>query len=649
MCQLRTPHNYLIALSVFFMWLTTASAQSGGTPLGEPNAEEIRLKKCPTDSSATAMYLLNSQQTSITEGMVGRYTSTTTRRYRIKIFDPKGYKYANVKFPIYTGKYRKISDIKAFVYYSDSSGRIYTERLTRQDIFKDKAAKGVNSYAFAFPNVRPGCVIEYTFTVEDQYSSAVPSWLIQYSIPTARAHCKIEVPYGKQLSHKLVAGDNVKVTDTVVGGGFSARKHVHTYTASNITALKAEPLMGPIRNKLQRIEFSLDMYADNILKNPGWANINDYFHFKSSRFADEELIGADTLIANAKNLKTISARVEYLFGQLKKIMRWDGGYTFFANEIQDAWMERAGNNAELNLILLNLLQKSGVNAAPLLVSTRAHGKIDKNFVKPSQFNGLDVLVHDSTGTFVLDVTAKNLSYEVTPGNVINTEAFLVDSVEGQWVKIVDERALLRQSFIIFSQLDANGVVSGSATVEYFDYAKEAKLTAEEKEDEEETDRPELKDDSPDITIEDFKSDSTQGDLFPLVETFKFKMPLEDNNNLFLLNPCFLAGFRNNPFVSDKRTFDIDFGANQNFMVILNLVLPDNFIIEEMPKNITLIKSDSTIFFRRKSAVQGNTFQCQIRLDYTESYFPKEDYANLLEFFKRMYGFLNEPVVLRRKK
>jgi len=596
------------------------------------------------------MYLLHSQETIIEEGF-GGYWSTTTKRYRIKIFNQQGFKYANVKIPIRVNKYRKLSDIKGFVYYTDSLGRTITQKITRQEIFKDKAAKGLTSIAFAFPNVKEGCVIEFTYTYEDKHSITVPTWLIQHPIPTATGYCRVEVPVGNLLDQKIVSDEALKRNDTIITPGYGSKRMVRSFVASNIAAFKPEPLMGPVRNALQRIEFSLGLYPGLIgfFSEARWATYTEFLYKQANKFKEEKLSGTDTLIANAKKLPTITARVGYLFEALKKNLKWDEVQTYFASDIRTAWKEKSGTSAEMNLILMNLLHRAGIPSSPLLVSTRNHGKIDKEFVNFGQFNGLDLLVSDSGQYFVLDLTQKNLSYKITPYNVVNTEAMLLDASIGKWVSIIDSRSLFRQAFIIFCDLDSLGLVQGAATIEHFDYAKDVKLTADKDESSDEISFTALQEDKKNITVEDKKTEGPDDPLSPLVERFNFKVQLSTDDNFLLINPSFLADFNDNPFISDVRKYDVDMGSNQSLSINLSMLLPKNYTVEQLPKNLTLIKSDSTVIFRRILAVQGNTLQCLIRLEYLESYFPKEDYPDLKEFFSKMYGYLNEPVILRRKQ
>ena len=641
-----TPGRILSIVSALVLH-QAVNAQTAIPPLGQANMTELDLTHCDFDSLAPAMYLLNSQETKVEQGVAGDYWSATTKRFRIKIFNQQGFKYANVKFPVYTGKYRKLSDIKGYIFYKDSLGKIITQRITRQEIFKDKVAKGVTSIAYVFPNVRPGCVVEFTY--EDRYSIRVPTWTLGTPIPTLTAFCKVEVPAARSIDQKIVVYGKLQKSDTTVGPSGDARL-IRTFTINNIPSFKPEPLMGQWKNNIQRIEFALNMYSGlkGFFGNDKWKGFNEFVYSICARIIDADLPGSDTLIDKARKMNSTSAKVGYLFEELQKKLTWDEVHAPYTRDITTAWKEKTGNSAELNMILMNLLHRADVPFAPIMVSTRENGRVDTSFANPSQFDGIDIVVLDANKNYIVDLTQKNLPYTVTPNNVINTLALLVDSTRGQWVRIADPRPLYRQSFIIFSSLDSTGLMSGTATIQHYDHAKNAKFASIKEENDEESAYMNFGVDEKNITIDEKKTEEPQETQLPFVETFKFKLELPASGDLISMNPSFLTEFKDNPFTGDRRAFDIDMGSNQSLSINLNMTLPVNYVVDELPKNITLIKSDSAIIFKRLMAVQGNTLQCLIKLDYKESYFPKEDYPDLKEFLLKMYGYLNEPVVLRKK-
>ena len=66
---------------------------------------------------------------------------------------------------------------------------------------------------------------------------------------------------------------------------------------------------------------------------------------------------------------------------------WDGSYSFLAEERLDEMLEKGkGSSGDINLLLIALLNKVGVQAHPVLLSTRSHGKMQDVYPLVSQFN-----------------------------------------------------------------------------------------------------------------------------------------------------------------------------------------------------------------------------------------------------------------------
>ena len=63
-----------------------------------------------------------------------------------------------------------------------------------------------------------------------------------------------------------------------------------------------------------------------------------------------------------------------IFQYVKSKMNWDG-YTGVgcSQGVRKAYKEGTGNVAEINLMLIAMFKYAGLNANPILVSTRSHG------------------------------------------------------------------------------------------------------------------------------------------------------------------------------------------------------------------------------------------------------------------------------------
>src|SRR5262249_13189226 len=160
---------------------------------------------------------------------------------------------------------------------------------------------------------------------------------------------------------------------------------------------------------------------------------------------------------SAKKCRTATESIAVIYSAVKKRVPALVEQTLEAGDIIDAWIDSSGNSTEINLILLNLLQKANVASFPLLVSTREHGIIDTAFASLGQFNGLDVVAVDHGKVYIMDASLKNQSFRIPPMNIINRKAYLVIPTQMNWVMIADERPLLKQNTGIFAAMNDSGI------------------------------------------------------------------------------------------------------------------------------------------------------------------------------------------------
>jgi hypothetical protein len=319
--------------------------------------------------------------------------------------------------------------------------------------------------------------------------------------------------------------------------------------------------------------------------------------------------------------------------------------TLHADDIIDAWNDKTGNSAEINLILLNLLEKANIDCYPLLVSTRDNGKINTDFPSFGQFNGVDVLAIDSNIVYVMDASIKYQSFKNPPLNVMNRKAFLLAPNNMKWVLIDDERPLLRESATIQGTFKENGAIVGNADYWYYDYAKSIELDSTNEDDEDRF----IDKKTQGLKIISTKQKNAENNTDPLVQQIEFSYEPQSTNQFYFVNPQFLFLKKDNPFTQEARHTDIDFGCNQEFDVKLHLTIPASFEIEELPKNILVRAPDTSFFFKRTCFSDSTHILLSETFEVKQPVFGKENYQGIKEFFTRTYALMQEEIVLKKKK
>ena len=174
----------------------------------------------------------------------------------------------------------------------------------------------------------------------------------------------------------------------------------------NVHSLPDEIYMTSAKDNLERIEIYPDLLMGHTWDLIGRALLN-YEHFGSE--FEQSLAGEGAIIKHAKSLPSDDQKIAFLFDTVRNAMKWDGMTNFFAYDaITKAWNKRSGNSAEINLILFNLLRRAGINAQPIVVSTRNNGKMTPAFPNFLGFNNMVVYIPVDTSKFyILDASDKN--------------------------------------------------------------------------------------------------------------------------------------------------------------------------------------------------------------------------------------------------
>jgi Domain of Unknown Function with PDB structure (DUF3857) len=152
--------------------VATASLQAQKTKLpavGKIEKADLEMTDCEFDKGAVAYKLIDRGNIFYDRG-VNFFKMVTERRTRIKILKEKGLDYANVKIPFYSrNNDQKMTDIDAYTYNLDAGGNVVVTKVDKKSIYTQKLSKNVTQAIIAFPEVKPGTVIEYKYRIESEY------------------------------------------------------------------------------------------------------------------------------------------------------------------------------------------------------------------------------------------------------------------------------------------------------------------------------------------------------------------------------------------------------------------------------------------------------------------------------------------------
>lgn len=643
----------LISFFLFFFLSFSVKSQKSIPSFGKIDLDNLRMKSCPFEPDAPAMKLLDIQETMFELFHYGGSRMKTEKRVRIKIFNEKGYEHTAIKIPFLNKRgLGRLKEISGVIYNLNESGKLVTTKLDKSDIFKHQVVDHIGMITFTFPGVGPGSVVEYRYTVVEKNVIQVDPWLIQGDIPVAYTSTHITIPSYSSLMVKVAGLDTLIPIRSMKG--FSNTKQIFAYEQRDVPSFRPEPFMSSKRDNLRKAVFMLLPNSFGIipttLHSPAAWSLFGAMFLRDTTYGGQMtrfIPGSAPFINEALAIFPIEKRIGFIYDSVRRHMSGKEAQTMLAEDIREAWESRSGTSTEINLILLNILKRSDIEAYPLFISTRDNGRVNKSFPSIGQLNGMDVLVIDSGRRYILDASLRMHAMHYPPPNLLNRDAFVVsDSMH--WITITDSRPLLKQGTTIFASMLPNGTIEGGATVQLYDYAKSEKLDTIST--------------NPDAKKESFYDRNTAGlkilstrrdfadDSFePLMENIEFSYQPSQTGDYYFINPQFLAPWNPNPFVAEKRIYDIDLGANQEIITTLNLELPDSVEVDHLPENIVLRATDSSFFYKRSFDRQPGLVLMSEIFEIRKSVFPSEAYPGVQDFFKRMYVLFKQEIVLRKKK
>jgi hypothetical protein len=633
---------YTLLLMGIFAVPVKAQTQAPGPitqPFGKIDKADLEMKVCDFEKDANAEVLFD-------KGTVyfdNDYDIILERHIRIKIFNDNGKKEADIRVPYYGGNHSEyISNVQAET-INLNNGNIEFTKVDKKLIYTQKVDKFRTAMVFSFPDVKPGSVIEYKYSLTAQSVADFPDWYFQTNIPTRYSELNTTIPnilYYKNLV--MVNQPYVKNTDDIKA-------------LANIPSLHDEPYMSSRTDNEERILYelkSINTIGIHQSFSDTWEKVGKD-EIEADDFGGQfrrKLTGEETILTKAKSLSFEKDKIAFIFNEVKNSMKWNEDDERYTNDgTSEAWEKKTGNSTEINLILYHLLQKAGIKALPMLVSTRSNGKINPGYPNSYQFNRTVAYIPvGSANYYVLDATSKFNVFNEIPSNLLNGFGFYLDKENQKFdLAFLQKPIPAREVTLINAEIKPGGKMTGTAQISSFSYNR-INAVKKYKTDGEEKYIKYLRNDDNNLKIASVKFDNMEVDTLPLTQNVEFSLDLTGSDeNYIYFKPNLFSSDYDNDFLSENRFTDIDFGYRGNASQNGIYKLPAGYKIDAMPKSISMAMPDNSIIFRRIVAEQDGSIVIRYVLDFKKSLYFKENYPEFHEFFKKMSELVSEQIVLKK--
>ena len=664
-----------------------AFGQAEPIKFGKPDLADFDDKNFVADSAAEAVVLCDFGRSRFETGS-GDFKLVFERVTRIKILKKSGYDWATVRVPLYKKgtNEEKISALRGFT-YNMVNGQLVKEKMASDATFMEQRTANNFVRKFTLPNVREGSVIEYTYTINSDFLINFQDWQFQYNIPVRWSEYRASIPEYfdyKQLFQgyePLVVHERTEATTQYTfsqsgsfnddGGGLSGgtgrtgpssttvtpRVTNYRWAMKQVPAFRDEPYMTTSKDYVARVDFEMAG-----TKWPGrpyesvvgsWEKI-DYELLNHENLGQQLKRGGflkAELAAITAQHSDPEARAAAVHSLVRKAVKYNGtDWILSTGSLKRAYDQHSGNAADVNLLLIAALREAGLDANPLILSTRDHGRLIESLALLSSFNY--VVAHvtlPGNKELLADATEAFVPCGMLPTRCLNGTGRLLLPGDGKsrWVSLAPAQRYINYHQIQLT-MDERGGLKGKVHQEKGGYAGiDYRQTLVEKGEKKFMEDMAKTHEGWTIPTYTFKQRETLSK--PLTLDYEFTAPGADAPAPTLyLNLVRQFSEERNPFVHEDRRFPVDFAAPLDEVLMFTVTLPSGYEPDEMPKPAAIkLANDGGLFTYQVAATPGS-LQIVSRLSLRRAVYSAEEYASLRQFYSLMLAKHAEQIVLKKK-
>ena len=640
-------------------------AQEYSHEFGKVSKEELELKRYEKDTTAEAVVIYDIGKSYFLTSNNG-FDLYFERKTRVKIFSKAGFKWAQIKIPYYEENFRaeEIIDLKGKT-YNLNNGEVAIVELDPAKTFNEKNNEHWYNKKIAMPGIKEGSVFEISYKIKTPFDFNFRTWYFQSQIPVIHSEYTTKmIPFYEYCSvlHADKKYDEYKSYEEKEPvhhiGDINYTDMVYFYLMKDVPAFKDESFITSSDDYSIKLDFQLAAEYDldgrkfeilstwsklaNELTDPNVIQFSGKFggYINDCKRKSKQYI--ETLNINSAANSAIE-KAKKIDRFVKSNFSWNKNqYGLFATKsAKDFLKEKSGNSAEINLFMTGMLREAGVDAYPVLLSTRDHGKISANYPFLSYFNYVVVLAKIDSVYILLDATEPLCNFRELPTRCFNDVGFVIQKKKVEWIQFnSDFVSEVNYNFDIKPVLEKDSIVNncklittGYDDIDYrtrfaegYDKVKENLIDL----------NSQLIDSIRSINLTDIEK--------PFEIDFKEMMPLESLENKLIISPFCYKAISENPFKMPERKYPIDMVYRKSKSFNSTIVIPNGYKLYIKPTNMEIDNNMIHIKYLI-DITQKESVKIAGSYEFKKSVYPTSDYADLKMYYNKIIHKFNEKVVL----
>ncbi|MBX2845767.1 MAG: DUF3857 and transglutaminase domain-containing protein [Saprospiraceae bacterium] len=630
------------------------------TKFGKDIEADLKKSSYEIDTSASSIILFDKKDVSY--ALAGEQLSMfETRHRRVKILKKSDLDRADIAISFYSkDKIQDINQVKA-VSYNLEGGKVSETKLSKKDIFEVKEDDATSKLSFSVPNVKVGTVFEYEYTIRTQNRFTVPTFYFENHVPTLHSELKFEQPEWFDYSilnlvKRQFSENKVESTTGSLGPGYAKfSANINTWIMKNIPALKEEAYVTTLNDYRDQIRFKLVATKPPVFKyksyNQTWqqivADLESDTDFGGQLKGNKNVL--EELPAAIGSLSTEKEKAQAVYIWLKERVKWDQYYGLYSfSSFKSILNKQSGDAADMNLMLCKLLRHYGIEADPLLISTRSHGAIEELYPSTSAFN-YPIVFAQVDGKPILMNAASDNGYNLPRINDLGEKGLLVNSQKLGWVDIKEILPRTNDFLSIRAAISETGDITGSVQMQENGYAGARTREA-------------LNDNSLKAIISSNKAEEVteftlenetvenENDIHKTLKCsgeFEILDYGDAVGDFIYFNPIVFGRFEENIFKSETRSYPVDFPYPFTRTLQYFYDIPEGYEVQEIPEPVRVRLPNNGGEMLYLTQFVDNQLQITNKVSVKNTYYDAQQYPVIKEFFDLIVENQQGQIVLQK--
>ncbi|MBK6962602.1 MAG: DUF3857 domain-containing protein [Bacteroidales bacterium] len=581
------------------------------------------------------------------------------RTRRIKILKESGVNYANIEIPLYRhgSIEEKITDLEAGS-WNMKDGKLVQTALSKSNYYEVRENEYWMNYKIAMPDVKPGTIIEYHYTLRSDYLMNFRDWKFQCGIPTLFSSFEVKmIPFYEYMYLLMGNVKSIEKKEFVSSGlerqigQVKFKDMVYQFSAKDIPAFREVDFIASEEDYISKIDFQLSKYTmitgGSVEILTTWPKLikelltDDSFgkYVKRAESQAEKIINLDS-IALMEDAGKINAVIEII----KERYQWNGITSRYASgSVQDLIKKKTGTSGDLNLLGVGLMRAAGLDAFPVIMSTRSNGRIKYNYPYSHFFNYSVIGIRSNGKIYLADGTDPLLASYKLPAKCINDKGLVIKEDEVTWLDLSQsEPSEVRTTFDM--EVSPDGMESKGLVVITSNGYEARKLKSRYGEDLKEI-LSDLRARKYTLNESDLRCLNYKSYQAPYIVSFSAATDNNYSGNKIFISPFLNQPITDNPMKNAVRTIPVDFNYPYGYSYESKVKIPEGYTISYLPAEMNLDNEDFSVSYT--IAVESNIITAKASYAFKKVIYPATLYTTLKSYHDTIIKVLNDKIVISK--